>query len=74
MGACSHLFYFGAPATTQAGANLARFGATEKIVCEKKLKKNKKIFPKSLDKSGNIGYTYYRKKEREVKKNDSSNE
>ena len=64
------LFFLGAPATAQAGANLARLQATEKIVCEKKLKKIKKIFPKPLDKSGNIGYTNYRKKEREVKKND----
>ena len=62
-------FYFGAPATVEAGAILARIGTTEKIVCEKKLKKFEKNFPKPLDKSGNIVYTNYRKKEREVKKN-----
>lgn len=62
-------FYFGAPATVEAGAILARISTTEKIYCEKKLKKIKKIFPKPLDNSGYIGYTYYRKKEREVKEN-----
>lgn len=62
-------FIFGAPATVEAGAILARIGTTEKINREKKLKKVEKIFPKPLDNSGNIGYTYYRKKEREVKEN-----
>ena len=62
-------FIFGAPATVEAGAILARIGTTEKNVCEKKLKKVEKNFPKPLDKSGNIVYTNYRKKEREVKKN-----
>lgn len=67
-------FYFGAPATVEAGAILARIGTTEKIVCEKKLKKFEKKFPKPLDKSGNMVYTNYRKKERELKKNDSNDE
>lgn len=65
------LFLLGAPATVGAGAILARISTIEKIICEKKLKKVEKIFPKPLDKSGNIGYTNYRKKEREVKKNDN---
>ncbi len=66
--------FLGAPATVEAGAILARIGTTDKIVCEKKLKKIEKNFPKPLDKSGNMVYTNYRKKEREVKKNDSNDE
>ena len=62
-------FYLGAPATVEAGAILARIDTTEKINREKKMKKVEKNFPKPLDKPGNIGYTYYRKKEREVTNN-----
>lgn len=68
------LFYLGAPATVEAGAILAKTNATEKIICEKKLKKVEKNFPKPLDKPRDMVYTNYRKKEREVKKNDSKNE